>query len=118
MRLEDPVRRSRHLLDPGNLQHSHRRSQSSTASLGRVQRWVMSVLAVTTILHLAAGLSVAAYFMDASRPGARVGLNVIACVIGVLAVVVGRLVHRKSPVSTWLLVGLLPGLVGLGLVLR
>ena len=63
-----PVRRPRHLLDPSDLQRSHRSSQSSTESLTNVQRWVMSVLAATTILHFAAGLVVAAVFLDESRP--------------------------------------------------
>jgi hypothetical protein len=113
-----PVRRSRHLLDPDDLHRSHQRSQSSHASLTSVQRWVMSVLAVTTILHLAAGLVVAAVFMDASRTDARIGLNVIAAIIGVLAAVTARVIHHKSPLSPWLLLGLTPGLVGLVLVLR
>jgi hypothetical protein len=86
-------------------------------SLTNVQRWVMSVLAVTTILHLAAGLVVAAVFMEPDRVDARVGLNVIAAVIGVLAVATGLLIHRRSPLSPWLLLGLLPGVVGAWLVL-
>lgn len=77
----------------------------------------MSVVAVTTILHLVAGLVVAATYMDASRLGALVGLNVIAAAIGVLAVATGRLIHQKAPLSTWLLLGLVPGLVGLWVVL-
>jgi len=117
-RLDAPVRRPRHLLDPNDLQQSHRRSQSSQESLGKVQRWVMSVLAVTTILHLAAGLVVAAVFMDSSRLDARIGLNVLAAVIGVMAAATGSLIHHKNPVSPWLLLGLTPGLVGLWLVLR
>lgn len=83
-----------------------------------MQRWVMSVLAVTTILHLAAGLVLAAYFMDESRLVARVGLNLITAVIGVLAAAAGRLIHQKRPLSPWLALGLVPGLVGLWLVLR
>ena len=116
--LEPPVRRPRHLLDPENLQHSHRRSQSSQESLTSVQRWVMSVLAVTTILHLAAGLTVAAFYMDDSRLDARIGLNLIAAVIGVLAVATGRLIHHKSALSSWLFLGLVPGVVGMWLTLR
>jgi hypothetical protein len=115
---QTPVRRPRHLLDPENLQQSHRSSQSSMESLSSVQRWVMSALAVTTIMHLAAGLVVAAYFIDASRAGARVGLCVIAAVIGMLGVTAARLVHHKTPRSPWLLVGLVPGVVGVWLVLR
>lgn len=73
----------------------------------------MSILAVTTIGHLAAGVAVVAVFTDDSRMDARVGLNLIAGVIGVLAVAAGLMIHRKSPLSWWLLVGLLPMLVGL-----
>ena len=78
----------------------------------------MSALAVTTILHFSAGLAVAAYFTDASRLGARIGLNLIAGVIGVGAVVTGRLIHRRKPLSPWLLLGTLPGLAGLWLALH
>jgi len=112
-----PVRRPRHLLDPADLHRSHRSSQSSTESLTKVQRWVMSVLAVTTILHLAAGLVIAAVFMDDTRQGAQIGLTVIAAIIGVLAVVTGRLIHAKSPLTPWLLAGLIPALVGFWLIL-
>lgn len=78
----------------------------------------MSVLAVTTILHLAGGLVLAAYFMDDSRTGSRIGLIVIAGVVGVLAVAIGRLIHQKQPVSSWLLLGLVPSVIGFWLVLR
>jgi len=108
-----PVRRPRHLLDPSDLQRSHRSSQSSTESLTNVQRWVMSVLAATTILHFAAGLVVAAVFLEESRSGARIGLIVIAAIIGMLAVATARLIHAKSPLTPWLLLGLIPAAVGL-----
>jgi type III secretory pathway component EscS len=111
------VRRPRHLLDPANLHQSHRSSQSSHESLTSVQRWVMSVLAVTTILHLSVGLVVAAIYMDDSRLDARIGLNVIAAVVAILAVAVGRVIHQKNPLSAWLLLGLVPGAVGLWLTL-
>lgn len=83
-----------------------------------MQRWVMSVLAVTTIMHLSAGLVVAAVFMDDSRLAARIGLTVIAAIIGVLAVGIGRLIHQKSALSVWLLLGLTPCIVGLRIILR
>jgi hypothetical protein len=105
-------RRPRHLLDPNDLHGSHVRSQGDTASLRRTQKWVLSVLVVTTILHLAAGVSVAAIFMNDDRVGARVGLNPIAAVIGVAAVAVGLMIHGKRPLSWWLLLGLLPAVVG------
>ena len=106
-------RRPRHLLDPDDLRRSHQQSQGTQDSLTHVQQWVMSILAVTTIGHLAAGVAVVAVFTDDSRMDARVGLNIIAGVIGVLAVAAGLMIHRKSPLSWWLLVGLLPMLVGL-----
>jgi len=109
-----PVRRRRHLMDPANPQRPSVESREIT----RVQQWVLSVLVATTILHLAVGLAVAAVYADGSRPGAGVGLNVLAGVCGVGAVVAARLIHRRTPLSWWLLLGLLPGLVGLWFVLR
>jgi hypothetical protein len=114
---EARVRRPRHLLDPADIAQSHRQSQGTQESLTNVQRWVMSVLAVTTILHLAAGLVLAAVYMDDSRLDARIGLNVISAAIGVLAVVIARVIHGKPPLSPWLLLGLVPGAIGLWLVL-
>jgi predicted anti-sigma-YlaC factor YlaD len=109
-------RRQRHLLDPEDLRRSHARTQSSHASLTNVQRWVMSVLAVTTILHLAVGLVVAAVYVDRGT-SARVGLSVIAAAFGVIAVATGLVIHRRSALSPWLLLGLLPGVAGLWLSL-
>jgi hypothetical protein len=75
----------------------------------------MSTLAVFTIAHLSAGLVVAALEVPASVTTARVGLNVIAGAFGVAAVVAGLAIHRRSPLSPWLLLGLLPTAVGLWL---
>lgn len=86
-------------------------------SLTRVQRWVMSVLAVTTILHLSVGLVIGAFFLPAEATGSRVALCVIGGLFGVVAAAVGRLVHQRSLVSPWLPLGFLPGLVGIVLVL-
>ena len=109
-----PVRRRRHLMDPAHPQRPSVESREIT----RVQQWVMSVLVATTILHLAVGLAVAGVFADGSRPGAGVGLNVLAGVCGVGAVLAARLIHRRTALSWWLLLGLLPGLVGLWFVLH
>jgi hypothetical protein len=107
-----PVKRARHLMDPANPQrpvNDHR--------LTSVQRWVVSVLAVTTIMHLSVGLVVAAYFLDHQAIVSRVGLCTIAGAFGVVAAGVGRLIHQKPIASPWLLLGLTPGLVGVALVL-
>lgn len=104
----EPVRRPRHLLDPDN----PRRPSTGGMSLTQVQKWVMSVLAVSTILHLGIGVAVAAVLTDESRLDARIGFNIIAGVFGLLAVVMGRFIHGRSLLTPWLLLGPLPGLVG------
>ena len=108
-----PRPRPRHLMDPANLQRTSVESREIT----RVQQWVLSVLVATTILHLAAGLAVAGVYADGSRPGAGVGLNVLAAVCGVVAIAAARMIHRRTPLSWWLPLGLLPGAVGLWFVL-
>jgi hypothetical protein len=100
---------------PRRTLHDHAREQQS---LTRVQRWVMSALAVTTLFHLQIGLIVAAMFLDDPRPGAEVGLCVIAGAFGVLAIALAFLIHGRRPVTPWLLVGLVPAAVGIWLVTR
>lgn len=79
-------------------------------SLSQVQKWVMSTLAVSTILHLAAGLGFAAAYVDTLD--AKIGLLVIAGAFGVIAVAVGLMIHQRKPLSPWLALGVLPTLVG------
>lgn len=103
-----PVRR--HLMDPGNPRPTNREPMS----IGRVQKWVMSSLAATTILHLAIGLVVAAVF--AERRDAQVALLLIGAASGVIAMVAALLIHQHRLLSPWLLIGLLPSLVGVVVV--
>ena len=108
-------RRARHLMDP----NAPRRPAPATGmSMTQVQKWVMSVLAATTVLHLSAGLAIAAIYTDADRTDARIGLNVIAAAFGVIAVLVARGIHGARLLTPWLLLGLVPGLVGLWLTFR
>ena len=79
-------------------------------SLSQVQKWVMSTLAVSTILHLAAGLVLAATYVDTLD--AKIGLLVIAGAFGVIAVAVGLMIHQRRPLTPWLALGVLPALVG------
>lgn len=102
------ARRRRHLMDPDNPRPVVRQDMS----LSQVQKWVMSVLAVTTILHLVVGLVIAASVIEEDRVDARVGLLVIAAAFGVVAVAVGMMIHRRNPVSAWLGLGVLPAAVG------
>lgn len=105
-------RRRKHLMDP-----AHPVRPVNDRALSDVQRWVMSTLAVFTIAHLAAGLVVAALEVPDTATTAQVGLNVIAGAFGVLAVAAGLAIHRRPPLSPWLLLGLLPTAVGLWLTL-
>ena len=100
-------------MDPNNP-----RPMVNDHSLTTTQRWVMSVLAVFTIAHLAIGIVVAALATPADATGPRIGLNLIAGAFGVIGVAAGFAIHRRSPLSPWLLVGLLPAVVGLWLSLR
>jgi uncharacterized membrane protein YfcA len=110
-------KRPRHLMDPNNLTPQVRRT-SGSMSIDTVQKWVLSVLAAATIAHLGFGLVVAAMYVDDSRTDARIGLNVLAAAFCVLAVVVFRAIHQLKPVSVWLLLGVLPGIIGLWLTFR
>jgi 4-hydroxybenzoate polyprenyltransferase len=99
---------AKHLLDPANPRPRPRNDEGLT----RVQQWVMSVLVVTTIFHLVVGLILAGIFIDESRPEARIGLIVIAGIFGMGAVAAGFAIHRKNPVTPWLLLGTVPSVIG------
>lgn len=101
-------------MDPANPQ----RPSVDSPEITRVRQWVLSVLVVTTILHLSAGLAVAGVLTNGSRPGAGVGLNVLAAVCGMGAVAAARMIHGRTPWSWWLACGLVPALVGLWFVLH
>ncbi|MEP7088675.1 MAG: hypothetical protein ABI776_01100 [Nocardioidaceae bacterium] len=96
----------KHLMTPGQPRPPQRQSMSLTT----VQRWVMSTLVTLTLLHLSAGLVVAAYF--SAKPSSQIGLLVISGAFGVIAFEAALLVHKHKPVSPWLLLGLIPPLVG------
>jgi hypothetical protein len=102
--------RRRHLIDPAN---PPRRTPQQSMSITQVQRWVLSALAVTTLLHLCVGLVLAAVFLDEGDVPGRVGLNVIAGLIGVGAVAAALGIHQKPILSPWLGLGLLVTAVGL-----
>ncbi len=97
-------------MDPGNPRLMNREPMS----IGRVQKWVLSSLAATTIMHLAVGLVVAAAFAD--RLDAQVGLLLIGAAFGLIAIVAALMIHQHRLLSPWLLLGLLPSLVGVAVV--
>jgi hypothetical protein len=100
-------RKQRHLIDFDNP-----RPAPSASSFTQVQRWVVSVLALVTVEHLAGGIAISAIFTDEKHVAARVGLNVMAAVAGVMGVVLFRAIHGKRLLSPWLVLGVLPGVVG------
>jgi hypothetical protein len=96
----------KHLMTPGQ----PRPPQRDSMSLGTVQKWVMSTLITITILHLSAGVVVAARFSD--EVVSQVGLLVISGLFGLIAFGAALMIHQRRPVSFWLLPGLLPALAG------
>ncbi|RNL60695.1 hypothetical protein EFK50_20535 [Nocardioides marmoriginsengisoli] len=115
--MTEPTKRvAKHLIDPAN--PPRRAVQRDDERLTRVKQWVMSVLAVTTILHLCVGLILAAVFTDTDRVDARIGLNVIAGILGVSAVAAGLAIHKKNPVSPWIALGVIPAIAGMLITFR
>lgn len=104
-----------HLLDLDAPRRVVQDPEKDARDLARVQRWVMSTLAVTTILHLVVGLVVAAVMLDDAPDTSKIGLNVIAGIFGSMAVATGLAIHGKRIVSPWLLLGVVPTAVGLWL---
>jgi uncharacterized membrane protein len=107
-----PIPRRRHLMDPD----APRRAQSGSMSLSQVQKWVMSSLAVTTILHLVVGLIVAAAVVGDDRLDAQVGLLLIAGAFGVLSIAAALAIHQRPLLSPWLALGLVPAAIGIPFV--
>ena len=104
-----------HLLDLDAPRRVIQDPEQDARDLARVQKWVMSTLAVTTILHLVVGLVVAAVMLDDAPDTSKIGLNVIAGIFGAMAVATGRAIHGRQILSPWLLLGVLPTAVGLWL---
>lgn len=86
--------------------------QDDEKSLDAVQRWVISTLLV--VVGGAPASALAAYstrLADEDYTGA-VGLWVMSCVIGIVVAGAVLVVHRRFPVSPWLLAGLIPSAIG------
>ena len=76
----------------------------------KVQQWVLSALVTVTATIFAGGLALLS--STSNRAGARPGLLVLSGVVGLLALVAVRLINRKSVPSPWLVLGLLPAVLG------
>lgn len=102
-----------HLLDMNAPRRVVADPEKDARDLARVQKWVMSTLAVTTILHLVVGLVVAAVMLDDAPDSSKIGLNVIAGIFGAIAVATGLAIHGRRILSPWLLLGVVPTTIGL-----
>jgi hypothetical protein len=114
-----PARRTEkgrgHLLDMDAPRRVVRDPEKDARDLARVQRWVMSTLAVTTVIHLSIGLVLAAVMLEDAPDSSRIGLAVIAGIFGAMAVATGLAIHGRRIVSPWLLLGVIPTSIGLWL---
>ena len=80
--------------------------------LHRVQRRVISVLIITTLIHLTVGLIVAADAVDDDRLDAQLALIILGAAFYVLGIAAVRAVNQKALLTWWMLTGLVPIAVG------
>lgn len=104
--------RRKHLMDPSAPRVSPVVGGSGGMSITTVQRWVLTVLVLTTVEHFALAFVFAAAYLDAGRMGERVLLLVLAGLVGLLGVAGALLLHARSALSWWLPWGLLPAVAG------
>ena len=81
--------------------------------LHRVQRRVISVLIVTTLIHLTVGLVLAADSVDEDRLDAQLGLILLGAAFYVVGIAAVRAINRKPLVTWWMLTALVPVAAGL-----
>ena len=91
----------RKVADPKDLERLH-----------RVQRRVVSVLIVTTLIHLTVGLILAADLADDDRRDAQLALILLGAAFFVLGIAAVRAINKKPLVTWWMLTGLIPVAAG------
>ena len=92
----------RKVADPQDLERLH-----------RVQRRVVSVLVMTTLVHLTAGFVLLAKYEVNDEAVAQVVLIVIGALFWVFGVASTLVINKRPWLSPWLLTGLLPLAAGL-----
>jgi hypothetical protein len=105
-------------MDPDNPRREVKSQATGAMHLEPEQKWVLSVLAAVTIVHLSIGLVIAAMYVEESRTDAQIGLNILAGAFGVISVAVFRAIHQFKMLSPWLLLGVIPTIVGLWATFR
>lgn len=91
----------RKVADPKDLERLH-----------RVQRRVISVLIVTTLIHLTIGLILAADAVDDDRLDAQLCLILLGAAFYVVGIAAVRAINRKPLLTWWMLTGLVPVAAG------
>lgn len=77
----------------------------------QVQQWVVSLLVVAVSCFPLGALAAAVAKLSDDRHAAAVVLVLVMGALGTAAVSAGRLVHRRSPISLWTLLGLAPAAI-------
>ncbi len=78
-----------------------------------MQRWILSGMLGILGLGLAISLSYSALLMmDENEAGRAWGLWTMGLIVGILVMGGTRLIHQRSPLSWWLVLGVLPAAVG------
>lgn len=105
----NPPRR-KHLMDPNAPRKAP--DPKDLERLHRVQRRVSSVLVITTVLHLSAGFVFAARHVGDDRLDAQLALCAIATAFMIGGIAATLVINSRHWLSPWLLLGLVPGIVG------
>ena len=92
----------RKVADPKDLERLH-----------RVQRRVVSVLIITTLIHLTVGLILAADAVPDDRRDAQVCLIVLGAAFYVVGIAAVRAINKVPLATWWMLTGLVPVALGL-----
>jgi len=78
-----------------------------------VQRWILTGMLGTFGFSIAISLSYSAMLMmDEKEPGRSWGLWTMGLVVGVLVMGGVRLIHDRTPLSWWLVLGVMPAAIG------
>lgn len=80
-------------------------------TIEQVQRWVISFLICSVTLFPTGAMVAAVSTFAADRRGDAIVLLVVMAILDSLALVAVRIVHKKSPVSPFVLIGTLPAII-------
>ncbi|KAA1416458.1 hypothetical protein F0U44_19295 [Nocardioides humilatus] len=102
--------RRRHLMDPNAPRKVA--DPQDLERLHRVQRRVISVLIMTTLIHLTVGLILAADLVDDDRLDAQLGLIILGALFFVMGIASVRAINKKPLATWWILTALIPTALG------